>query len=147
VLQPQVQLFPDAADFHVSPALSATPRNWNLDNYGPLPIPKKGQTITLSPANAAIYYKIVAHYEHNTGVTWQDGMIYQNGKMLTSYTVKQNYYMMMGDNRHNSEDSRFWGFVPEDHVVGKAVLIWLSIDPNADFWHKVRWSRLFNIIH
>ena len=89
----------------------------------------------------------MAHYERNKGITWQNGMIYQNGKMLTSYTVKQNYYMMMGDNRHNSEDSRFWGFVPEDHVVGKAVLIWLSMDPNADFWHKVRWSRLFNIIH
>ncbi|MBO2010684.1 signal peptidase I [Hymenobacter negativus] len=147
VLQPQVQLFPDIADFHGSAAVSATPRNWNLDNYGPLPIPKKGQTITLSPANAAIYYKIVARYEHNTGITWQDGMIYQNGKQLTSYTVKQNYYMMMGDNRHNSEDSRFWGFVPEDHVVGKAVLIWLSMDPNGDFWHKIRWSRLFNIIH
>ncbi|GAB3850155.1 hypothetical protein GCM10028822_15160 [Hymenobacter terrigena] len=147
VLQPQVQLFPDVADFHGSAAMSATPRNWNLDNYGPLPIPKKGQTIALSPANAAIYYKIVARYEHNEGITWQDGMIYQNGKQLTSYTVKQNYYMMMGDNRHNSEDSRFWGFVPEDHVVGKAVLIWLSTDPNADFWHKIRWSRLFNIIH
>jgi signal peptidase I len=147
VLQPQVQLFPDVADFHGSAAMSATPRNWNLDNYGPLPVPKKGQTITLSPANAAIYYKIVARYEHNTGITWQDGMIYQNGKQLTSYTIKQNYYMMMGDNRHNSEDSRFWGFVPEDHVVGKAVLIWLSMDPNGDFWHKIRWSRLFNIIH
>ncbi len=147
VIQPQVQLFPDRADFSNSGAMSATPRNWSLDDYGPLPIPKKGQTITLSPANAAIYYKIVARYEHNEGITWQNGMIYQNGKMLTSYTVKQNYYMMMGDNRHNSEDSRFWGFVPEDHVVGKAVLIWLSMDPNADFWHKVRWSRLFNIIH
>ncbi|GAB3587110.1 S26 family signal peptidase [Hymenobacter daeguensis] len=147
VLQPQVQLFPDVADFHGSAAMSATPRNWNLDNYGPLPIPKKGQTIALTPGNAAIYYKIVARYEHNDGVTWQDGMIYQNGKPLTSYTIKQNYYMMMGDNRHNSEDSRFWGFVPEDHVVGKAVLIWLSMDPNGDFWHKIRWSRLFNIIH
>ena len=147
VLQPQVQLFPDAADFHISGATSATPRNWSLDSYGPLPIPKKGQVITLSPANAAIYFKIVAHYEHNEGVTWQDGMIYQNGKMLTTYTIKQNYYLMMGDNRHNSEDSRFWGFVPEDHVVGKAVLIWMSVDPNADFWHKIRWSRLFNIIH
>ena len=105
------------------------------------------KSITLTPGNAAIYFKVVAHYEHNNGITWQDGMIYQNGKMLTSYKIKQNYYMMMGDNRHNSEDSRFWGFVPEDHVVGKAVLIWLSIDPNADFWHKIRWSRLFNIIH
>ena len=147
VLQPQVQLFPDVADFRNSGALSATPRAWTLDNYGPLPIPKKGQTIVLSPANAAIYFKIVARYEHNDGITWQDGMIYQNGKMLTRYTVKQNYYMMMGDNRHNSEDPRFWGFVPEDHVVGKAVLIWLSVDPNADFWHKIRWNRLFDIIH
>ncbi|ALW85538.1 S26 family signal peptidase [Hymenobacter sedentarius] len=147
VIQPQVQLFPDVADFRNSDAMSATPRGWTLDNYGPLPIPKKGQTIALTPGNAAIYYKIVARYEHNTGITWKDGMIYQNGKMLTSYTVKQNYYMMMGDNRHNSEDSRFWGFVPEDHVVGKAVLIWLSVDPNADFWHKIRWNRLFNLIH
>ena len=144
---PVPPLFPDRADFTNSGAASATPRRWTLDSYGPLPIPKKGQVITLSPANAAIYYKIVARYEHNEGITWQDGMIYQNGKRLTSYTIKQNYYMMMGDNRHNSEDSRFWGFVPEDHVVGKAVLIWLSMDPNADFWHKIRWSRLFNIIH
>ena len=147
VIKPMVRLFPDAADFPNSEVPSATPRGWQLDTYGPLPIPKKGQTINLSPANAAIYYKIVARYERNEGITWKDGMMYQNGKMLTSYTVKQNYYMMMGDNRHNSEDSRFWGFVPEDHVVGKAVLIWLSIDPNADFWHKIRWSRLFNIIH
>ncbi len=139
-------LFPDVADFHGSSALSAVPRRWRLDDFGPLPIPKKGQIIDLSPANAAIYFKIVARYEHNEGVTWQNGMIYQNGKMLTKYTVKQNYYWMMGDNRHNSEDSRFWGFVPEDHVVGKAVLIWLSIDPFADFWHKVRWSRLFHTI-
>ncbi|MDO7852670.1 signal peptidase I [Hymenobacter convexus] len=146
---PVTGLFPDKADFTNSDATSITPRKWNLDKYGPLPIPKKGQTITLSPANAAIYFKIIARYEHNENVTWnnQDGMIYQNGKQLTSYKIKQNYYMMMGDNRHNSEDSRFWGFVPEDHVVGKAVLIWLSVDPNADFWHKIRWSRLFNIIH
>ncbi|OGX82288.1 signal peptidase I [Hymenobacter glacialis] len=147
VLQPPVLLFPDVADFRNSGAMSATPRGWSLDNYGPLPIPKKGQTIALTPGNAAIYFKIVARYERNQGITWKDGMIYQNGKMLTSYTIKQNYYMMMGDNRHNSEDSRFWGFVPEDHVVGKAVLIWLSVDPNAGFWNKIRWSRLFNIIH
>ena len=148
VVQPLTQpLFPDMADHGNSGAMNKTPYGWSLDNYGPLPIPKKGQTITLSPANAAIYYKIVARYEHNDGITWQDGMMYQNGKMLTSYTIKQNYYMMMGDNRHNSEDSRFWGFVPEDHIVGKAVLIWLSTDPNADFWHKIRWNRLFNIIH
>jgi signal peptidase I len=145
---PPNSLFPDVADKYGSEARSATPRGWNLDTYGPLPVPKKGQTITLSPGNAAIYYKIVAHYEHNQNVSWDNntGMILQDGKPLTSYTIKQNYYWMMGDNRHNSEDSRFWGFVPEDHVVGKAVLIWLSVDPFGDFWHKVRWNRLFHTI-
>jgi signal peptidase I len=145
---PQNGLFPDVADKYGSEARSATPRGWALDTYGPLPVPKKGQTITLSPGNAAIYYKIVAQYEHNQNVSWDNtaGMILQDGKPLTSYTIKQNYYWMMGDNRHNSEDSRFWGFVPEDHIVGKAVLIWLSIDPFGDFWHKVRWNRLFHTI-
>ena len=150
VLEPQTDLlFPDKADHGNTNAMSVTKRGWTVDTYGPLPIPKKGQTITLTPGNAAIYFKIVARYERNAGVTWnnEDGMIYQNGQKLTSYTIKQNYYMMMGDNRHNSEDSRFWGFVPEDHVVGKAVLIWLSVDPNAGFWNKIRWNRLFNIIH
>jgi signal peptidase I len=145
---PANALFPDVADKYGSEARSATPRGWGLDTYGPLPVPKKGQTIALSPGNAAIYYKIVAQYEHNPNVSWDNntGMIMQDGKPLTSYTIKQNYYWMMGDNRHNSEDSRFWGFVPEDHVVGKAVLIWLSIDPFGDFWHKVRWNRLFHTI-
>jgi signal peptidase I len=145
---PDLSLFPDVADFHVSGAVSKVQRHWQLDNFGPLPIPKKGQTITLTPANAAIYYKIVSQYERNANVTWDNntGMILQDGKPLASYTIKQNYYWMMGDNRHNSEDSRFWGFVPEDHVVGKAVLIWLSLDPFGDFWHKVRWNRLFHTI-
>ncbi|MGI4874659.1 MAG: signal peptidase I [Janthinobacterium lividum] len=147
-------LFPDAIDMHYTDGnqslggLGATKRNWSLDNYGPLPVPKKGQNITLSPANAGIYYKIVSQYEHNQNVSWDPatGMILQDGKPLTQYTVRQNYYFMMGDNRHNSEDSRFWGFVPEDHVVGKATLIWLSLDPFGDFWHKVRWNRLFHTI-
>ncbi|MBO3271933.1 signal peptidase I [Hymenobacter defluvii] len=139
-------LFPNRVDYPSLTMTSATERPWNVDNYGPLPVPKAGQTVTLTPENAGIYYKIVARYEHNEGITWQNGMIYQNGKPLTSYTIKQNYYFMMGDNRHNSEDSRFWGFVPEDHIVGKAVLIWMSVDPYADFFHKIRWSRLFNLI-
>ena len=146
VPQLPAELFPDVADFRNSGASSAAPRRWQLDSYGPLPVPKKGQTITLTPANAAIYYKIVAQYEHNTGISWQDGMIQQNGRPLTSYTIKQNYYFMMGDNRHNSEDSRFWGFVPEDHIVGKAVFVWFSLDPNADILHKIRWDRLFQPI-
>jgi signal peptidase I len=144
---PDGTLFPDAADFHVSATMSAVQRRWQLDDYGPLPVPKKGQTITLTPGNAAIYYKIISQYEHNQGIAWEKGMIQQNGKPLTSYTLKQNYYFMMGDNRHNSEDSRFWGFVPEDHIVGKAVLIWLSVDPFGDFSHKIRWSRLFHTIN
>jgi signal peptidase I len=145
VATPPAALFPDVADFDVSDAMSVVQRKWQLDDYGPLPVPKKGQTIALSPANAAMYYKIVSQYEHNQHVTWDaaTGMMQQNGKPLTSYTIKQNYYFMMGDNRHNSEDSRFWGFVPEDHVVGKAVFVWLSLDPHADWLHKVRWSRLF----
>ncbi|MGI4740309.1 MAG: signal peptidase I [Janthinobacterium lividum] len=143
---PANTLFPDAADFHVSAAHSAAPRGWQLDSYGPLPVPRKGQTIQLTTANAAIYYKIVAQYEHNQGITWQNGLIYQHGQPLAQYTIKQNYYFMMGDNRHNSEDSRFWGFVPEDHVVGKAVLVWLSLDPYADLLHKVRWNRLFHTV-
>ncbi|RZK23103.1 MAG: signal peptidase I [Hymenobacter sp.] len=148
------RLFPDVADFHyvdgnpVQSNLSAKQRDWQLDDYGPLPVPKKGQTIALTPDNAGIYFKIVAQYEHNQGISWDanTGMILQAGKPLTSYTIQQNYYMMLGDNRHNSEDSRFWGFVPEDHIVGKAVLIWLSIDPYGNFWHKVRWGRLFHTI-
>ncbi|MFD1871139.1 signal peptidase I [Hymenobacter bucti] len=142
-IMPANTLFPDAADFHVSAAQSAAPRGWQLDNYGPLPVPRKGQTIRLTPANAAIYYKVIAQYEHNLGVTWQNGQIYQHGRPLAQYTIKQDYYFMMGDNRHNSEDSRFWGFVPADHVVGKALFVWLSLDPYADLLHKVRWERLF----
>jgi signal peptidase I len=145
VAEYQARLFPDVADFHdPAAALSSRPQNWQLDTYGPLPVPRQGQMITLTPANAAAYYTIVAQYEHNEGITWQNGMIYQHDRPLTSYTIRQNYYFMMGDNRHNSEDSRFWGFVPEDHVVGKAIFVLYSVDQYADLLHKVRWSRLLH---
>jgi signal peptidase I len=129
---------------------SAFPQNpdihWNADNFGPLYIPKEGATITLTKENLSIYRRVITVYEENTLVE-RDGKIYINDKETTTYTFKMNYYFMMGDNRHNSLDSRFWGFVPEDHIVGKAVFIWLSLDYNASFINKIRWNRLFNIIH
>jgi len=141
-------VFPNNPDYPSSqPNMSASPfSKWNKDNYGPLQLPKEGQTVQLTPQNTPIYQKIILRYEHNEGVTMQNGVIMQNGKPLTSYTFKQDYFFMMGDNRHDSLDSRYWGFVPKDHIVGKAVMIWLSVNPYADFLHKIRWSRLFNII-
>ncbi len=143
--QTEPDVFPNNPDYPHS-----TPQpiyNWNKDNFGPLQLPKEGQTVQLTPQNTPIYQKIIMRYEHNEGVTMLNGVLTQNGQPLKSYTFKQNYYFMMGDNRHDSLDSRYWGFVPEDHIVGKAVLIWMSVDPYADFFHKIRWSRLFNTIH
>lgn len=112
---------------------------WSLDNFGPLWIPKKGVTIPLTPQNIALYKRAIFVYEQNK---WEerDGKIFINGKEANEYTFKMNYYWMMGDNRHRSQDSRYWGFVPEDHVVGSAWLIWMSYDKG------IRWSRLFKTI-
>ena len=120
--------------------------NWNVDNYGSIWVPKKGATITLSEENFPIYYRCIVEFEHNT-LTVQGNKFIINGQETTTYTFKQDYFWMMGDNRHNSADSRFWGFVPEDHIVGKAVFIWMSWDSYGSFFTKIRWSRLFNIIH
>ena len=114
---------------------------WNRDNFGPLTIPKEGVTVELSPKNIAIYRRIIRNYEGNT-LEEQNGKIIINGKEATSYTFKMDYYWMMGDNRHNSLDSRYWGFVPVDHVVGKAWFVWLSYGEGG-----IRWKRLFHGIH
>ncbi len=119
---------------------------WNEDNYGPLVIPKAGVTIALSMENIALYRKLIDVYENND-IQVKDGKIFINGNIATSYTFKQNYYWMMGDNRHNSADSRFWGFVPEDHIVGEAVFVWLSLEKNRSFLNKIRWDKLFRLIH
>ncbi len=119
---------------------------WNMDNYGPIYIPKKGITIAINADNISIYRRVISVYEANK-LEERDGKIFINGKESTSYTFKQDYFFMMGDNRHNSADSRFWGFVPEDHIVGKAVFIWMSWNSHGSFFSKIRWSRLFNIIH
>jgi signal peptidase I len=124
----------------------ATGFDWTIDNFGPLKIPQAGETIELNTQNVALYKQVIMYYEHNKGITEANGQLLQDGKPLTSYTFKQNYYFMMGDNRHNSADSRVWGFVPEDHVLGKALFIWMSVNPYPE-GSKIRWERLFSGIH
>jgi signal peptidase I len=119
---------------------------WNGDFYGPLVIPKEGMTIAVNDSSMATYGQTILLYDHNDDVKVDGGKLFIDGKEVTEYTFKQDYYFMMGDNRHNSLDSRYWGFVPADHIVGKAFFIWLSIDKNASFAHKIRWSRFFNLI-
>jgi signal peptidase I len=119
---------------------------WNRDNFGPIYIPKKEIPINLTLTNLPIYERLITTYEGNT-LNVFDGEIIINGKATTTYTPKLNYYWMMGDNRHNSADSRYWGFVPEDHVVGRAEFIWLSLDKNKGLFDgKIRWNRLFSIV-
>lgn len=119
---------------------------WTEDNFGPLTIPKKGVTVALNIDNLPVYQRIIDLYENND-LKVKDGVIYINGKPQTSYTFKMNYYFMMGDNRHNSADGRYWGFVPEDHIVGKAVFVWLSLDKEKSFPGNIRWSKMFKVIH
>ncbi|MEO5572364.1 MAG: signal peptidase I [Bacteroidia bacterium] len=119
---------------------------WNVDHFGPVWIPRKGGTIQLTPENIAIYKRAITFYEKNQ-LTEKDGKVFINGTETTTYTFKFDYYWMMGDNRHDSLDSRYWGFVPEDHIVGKAVFIWMSWNSEGSFLGKIRWGRLFNLIH
>jgi signal peptidase I len=121
---------------------------WNRDFYGPLKVPAKGLTVPLTKENVAIYGETIQKYEGNKDVKISAYQISIEGKAITSYTFKQDYYFMMGDNRHNSADSRFWGFVPSDHIVGKAFFVWMSIDPNKSLfsWNKIRWNRLFRLV-
>lgn len=121
-------------------------RNWNVDNFGPVKIPAKGWTVKVDSNTMPLYYRAIRTYEGNK-VEQKGGVWYINDKAATNYTFKMNYYWMMGDNRHNSTDSRYWGFVPEDHVVGKALFIWMSFDSEGSFFNKIRWSRLFKGIH
>ena len=115
---------------------------WTMDNYGPFVIPKKGVTVTITPKNIALYRRVIDAYEHKD-LEIKNGRVFINGEQATNYTFQQDYYWMMGDNRHNSEDSRVWGFVPEDHIVGKPLFIWFSTKNNSIF-NGINWSRIFS---
>lgn len=128
---------------HIYPHDPAFP--WNNDNFGPLWIPKKGATIELTRENIILYRRVIDVYEYNN-YEEKDGKVFIDGKQVDKYTFKQNYYWMMGDNRHNSADSRSWGFVPEDHVVGKPVMIFYSLNEEKSFPSNIRWDRLFKIV-
>ena len=123
------------------------PYDWNEDNFGPILLPKAGTSVALTLENLPLYKKIIREYEKNP-LEVKDGAIFINGKETTQYSFQQDYYWMMGDNRHRSEDSRYWGFVPEDHIVGKPVLIWFSIDGINDGirnW-SIRWDRVITTV-
>jgi signal peptidase I len=118
---------------------------WNKDNYGPIYIPQEGKTVALNLKSLPFYKRIITEYEGNE-LKVNGAEIKINGQVATTYTFKQNYYWMMGDNRHNSLDARYWGYTPENHIVGKPVFIWLSLDPNEKGLKKIRWSRMFTTV-
>jgi signal peptidase I len=116
---------------------------WSIDDFGPIYIPKQGDVVEMNEHNYDVYEFAIKYYENNPTLTWENGQAMLDGKAIKTYQFKYNYYFMMGDNRDNSADSRFWGFVPETHIVGKALFVWMSWDSNNG---KVRWNRLFKTI-
>jgi signal peptidase I len=118
---------------------------WNIDNYGPLKMPAKGWTVPLNDSTLTLYSRAIEMYENNKLEVKGKG-IFINGKKTDKYTFKMDYYWMMGDNRHDSLDSRFWGYVPEDHIIGKAKLTWFSTDPAKNMFNSIRWNRLMRHI-
>lgn len=117
--------------------------HWSIRDFGALWIPKEGATITINDSTLAIYGETIKRYDHNENVNIENGKLTIEGKEFATYTFQQDYYFMMGDNRDNSLDSRYWGFVPADHIVGKPLFIWLSTDSEAGLLNKVRWGRIF----
>lgn len=136
---------PDYPDYYMTIFPFEERFRWTRDNYGPLWVPQKGATVELTEENIALYIRIIRDYEGNA-FEMKDGRFFINGEETSSYTFSQDYYFMMGDNRHNSLDSRYWGFVPEDHIVGKPSVIWFSTDRNKPFPKNIRWRRLFKFV-
>lgn len=134
----------EGPDARIFPGTKYT--KWNGDNYGPLTIPKEGMKIVINDSTLFTYGRTIKDYDLNKDVKIEGDKLLIDGKEVTEYTFKQNYYFMMGDNRHNSLDSRYWGFVPEDHIVGKGFFIWLSINKHGSFLNKIRWNRFFKLV-
>ncbi|WP_420460431.1 S26 family signal peptidase [Neolewinella sp.] len=128
-----VRLYPHSAKYF---------GDWTVDNYGPIQIPARGQTIRLEERSYELYWRPIKVYENHPSFERRGGKFYLDGQEITEYTFRQDYYWMMGDNRHNSEDSRVWGFVPEDHILGKPLFIWFSIKEGSLF-NGVNWNRIF----
>ena len=129
-----LMLFPFAENFR-----------WTRDNYGPIYVPAKGDSVTLTLENLPLYRRIISVYEGHT-LEVQDSTILIDGMPAETYTFEMDYYFMMGDNRHNSLDSRYWGFVPENHIVGKPRVVWFSKDLNKPFPRNIRWNRLLKFV-
>ncbi len=134
----------DSIDMRVFPNFPGM--DWSKDFYGPIYIPRKGDHIPMTVKNYYIYQKAIRDYENNPSLTLQGTQVMLDGQPIKEYVMKMDYYFMMGDNRDNSEDSRYWGFVPEDHIVGKPLIIWLSLDHDVPWYKKIRWNRMFKII-
>ena len=142
---PNIDVWPSAMDSYLMIFPFTENTHWTRDFFGPLWIPKKGTTVTLDAESLPFYERIIRDYEHND-LSVSNDKIYINGEEAKEYTFKQDYYFMMGDNRHNSLDSRYWGFVPEDHIVGKPSVIWLSTDRDRKFPNNIRWKRFLKFV-
>ena len=142
---PNIDVWPSTMDSYLMIFPFTENTHWTRDFFGPLWIPKKGATVPLDAESLPFYERIIRDYEHND-LSVSNDKIYINGEEAKEYTFKQDYYFMMGDNRHNSFDSRYWGFVPEDHIVGKPSVIWLSTDRDRKFPNNIRWKRFLKFV-
>ena len=145
-IRPNLDYYPSMMDSWMLLFPFTEKTRWTRDFYGPLWIPQKGATVALDKDNLPFYERIIKDYEHHSLGVLEDGTIIIDGNPATEYTFGQDYYFMMGDNRHNSLDSRYWGFVPEDHIVGKPAVIWLSTDRNRKFPANIRWRRFLKFV-
>ncbi|MCR5710564.1 MAG: signal peptidase I [Bacteroidales bacterium] len=145
-VEPNVDVYPPDYPDSENMLFPFTVTGWTRDNYGPLWIPAKGESVELTSGNLPLYRRIIEVYEGGQLEELPGGGYRINGEETSTYTFKMDYYFMMGDNRHNSLDSRYWGFVPEDHIVGKPRVIWMSTDPNGKFPRNIRWKRLLKFL-